>query len=568
MPHARRRGARLALLVVSVLALAGAPAPSPADRLLAALQDELSRSMAGLEQKGDPAPYFLSYLVTDTTSFRLSAAYGAIRDRETLRARLLDVEVRAGDRSLDNFHRMRGESGGSVYRRPVRLPLEDDPRAIRSALWLETDRRYREAVEKLIQIKTQQAVKVKEEDSSEDFSREEPSRWIGPETEVEPDAERWERRVREYSALLDASPEIQGSSADLIFERKTRYFVSSEGSAVREESASWRLALWATTRADDGMDLYRFENFDARELRRLPDDSAVRATIRRMVEDLLALRRAPVVEPYTGPAILEGRAAGVFFHEIFGHRIEGQRQKDEEEGQTFTRKIGQAVLPAFLSIRDDPTRERIGDVDLNGSYRYDDEGVKAQNATVVESGVLKGFLMSRSPVAGFARSNGHGRKAPGFRAAGRQANLIVESSRSVSEKRLREMLIEECRRQGKPFGLIFRDISGGFTVTGRGFPQAFQVSPILVYLVFTDGRPDELVRGVDLIGTPLASFGKILAASDRVSVFNGYCGAESGYVPVSAVSPSILTAEIEIQKRAKSPDRPPILPPPERRRAE
>ncbi len=186
--------------------------------------------------------------------------------------------------------------------------------------------------------------------------------------------------------------------------------------------------------------------------------------------------------------------------------------------------------------------------------------------TVVENGILKNFLMSRSPIAGFDRSSGHGRKEAGYRAVGRQGNLIVEASKTVSEKKLRELLVEECKEQGKEFGLIFEDISGGFTFTGRGIPQAYAVIPIIVYRVFTDGRPDEMVRGADLIGTPLVSFSKILACGDRPEVFNGICGAESGGVPVSAVAPSILTGEIEIQKKRKSPDRPPLLPPPRRRK--
>jgi predicted Zn-dependent protease len=221
------------------------------------------------------------------------------------------------------------------------------------------------------------------------------------------------------------------------------------------------------------------------------------------------------------------------------------------------------VLPEFISVYDDPTMDRLGDVELNGFYRYDDEGVKSQRVPVVERGVLRNFLMSRLPIQGFDRSNGHGRKAPGYRAAGRQGNLIVESSKTVSEAKLREMLIEECKRQGKPFGLIFQDISGGFTLTTRNSPQAFQVTPIMVYRIYTDGRPDELVRGVDLVGTPLISFSKIIACGDRTEVFNGMCGAESGFVPVSAVSPSILTAQIEIQKKPKSSDRLPALPPPD-----
>jgi predicted Zn-dependent protease len=273
-----------------------------------------------------------------------------------------------------------------------------------------------------------------------------------------------------------------------------------------------------------------------------------------------------VIEPYTGPAILSGRASGVFFHEIFGHRIEGHRQKDEDGGQTFTKQVNKQILPTFISVFDDPTLQQLkagaAETDLNGFYPYDDEGVKSQRVPVVESGILKNFLMSRSPVKGFSNSNGHGRKSAGLRPVGRQGNLIVQSSQMVSDARLRELLIEECKKQGKPFGLFFSDISGGFTNTNRGGPQAFQVTPVMVYRVYTDGRPDELVRGVDLIGTPLVSFSKILATSDRQEVFNGMCGAESGWVPVSAVSPAILTAQIEVQKKPKSNDRLPILPPP------
>src|SRR5207249_1457673 len=190
------------------------------------------------------------------------------------------------------------------------------------------------------------------------------------------------------------------------------------------------------------------------------------------------------------------------------------------------------------------------------------EGVPAQRVTVVENGILKNFLLARAPVAGFETSNGHGRKAPGYRSVGRQGNLLVQASKTVTDAALRQMLIDEAKKQGKTFGLLFEDISGGFTLTDRSSPQAFQVTPIMVYRIYTDGRPDELVRGVDLIGTPLTSFSKIVAAGDKPEVFNGVCGAESGFVPVAAISPAILTTQIEVQKKSKSSDRPPILPPP------
>jgi len=201
-------------------------------------------------------------------------------------------------------------------------------------------------------------------------------------------------------------------------------------------------------------------------------------------------------------------------------------------------------------------------VDLNGWYEYDDEGVKARPVPVIEKGVLQTFLMSRSPVKGFPQSNGHGRRQPGVEIVSRQSNLIVESSRAMNEARLRQALLEEVKRQNKPYGLYFRDITGGFTTTSRMGLQAFKVLPVLVYRVYPDGRPDELVRGADIVGTPLASFGKILATGDRPEVFNGYCGAESGNVPVAAVSPALLISEIEIEKKAKSQERPPLLPPP------
>ena len=537
--------------------------------VLKGLEEEMQRAKELLTRKGDPAPYYIGYQVFETDQTNISASRGALRNSSSNRSRTLDVELRAGDYQLDNSHQLRGQPdfsgriGGSVP-----LTIEDDLDAIKSAIWLETDRKYKAAVERLIQVKANRSVRVQEEDKSADFSREEPQTAALPVAMIKLNVAEWEKRAREYSALFNRYSDILDAFVSLTTEATTKYLVNSEGTSLQHGRTHVRLGLYASTRAEDGMELYRYEAFDVHTPEGLPEDNVVKKTIEKIIEDLQALRAAPVVEPYTGPAILSGRASGVFFHEIFGHRIEGHRQKNEDEGQTFTKKIKQAVLPDFISVYDDPTSVRGSGIDLNGHYLYDDEGVKAQRVTVVENGVLKNFLLSRSPVAGFERSNGHGRKAPGYRVVGRQGNLLVQASKTVSEERLRQMLIEECKQQGKPFGLIFKDISGGFTITGRGFPQAFQVTPIMVYRVYTDGRADELVRGADLIGTPLISFSKIIASSDKLDVFNGYCGAESGFIPVSAVSPSILTTQIEVQKKPKSSERLPILPPPGRDRAE
>jgi predicted Zn-dependent protease len=269
-----------------------------------------------------------------------------------------------------------------------------------------------------------------------------------------------------------------------------------------------------------------------------------------------------VTDPFNGPAILSGRASAVFFHEVLGHRLEGQRQRGDEEGQTFTKMIGKPILPSFMSVTDDPTLKAFDGHPLSGHYTYDDEGQPARRVDLIKDGVLETFLMSRLPIASFADSNGHGRAEAGKMPTGRQGNLIVSSSKTVSEKELRQMLIDEAKKQGKPYGLYFEDISSGFAVTTRRSPQAFQVIPLVVYRVYVDGRPDELVRGVSIVGTPQAALNRIVATGDKQDIFNGICGAESGSIPVSAVAPAMLVSEIETQRQAQGISRPPILPPP------
>jgi TldD protein len=522
--------------------------------------EELARNFSLLKAKADPAPYFLSYEVTEEDSHSVSATLGAITNDGQGKSRRLDVCVRVGTPKLDNYHRVRGER--TQFTSGALLTFEDQADSIKHRIWLETDRAYRLAAERLIKIRTNAEVKVAEEDASDDFSSEEPSVRIEPVTHTRFAAEQWAARVRKLSARFNDFPGILTSSVSVTFHGETKYFVSTEGSRLQHGRGFARVVVNAQAKAMDGADLATGETFEATDPAGLPKEEAIAEAVERVAKDLQALLIAPAAEPFAGPAIFSGRAAGVFFHEIFGHRVEGHRQKDEAEGQTFTKSVGTLVLPDFLSVIFDPTRKKIGNVELNGSYSFDDEGIAARPVSVVENGVLKAFLMSRSPIKGFDRSNGHGRRQPGLEVVSRQSNLIVESSRAVPEARLRAMLIEEIKRQNKPYGLYFRDVMGGFTNTARQGLQAFKVIPIIVYKIYPDGRPDELIRGADIVGTPLASFAKILATSDRSEVFNGYCGAESGNVPVSAVSPALLVSEIEIEKKNKSQDRPPLLPVP------
>jgi predicted Zn-dependent protease len=528
------------------------------------MSQELNRSFQNLKKAPVP-PYFLAYQLTDNRAITVSSSFGALSGSDDQRTRLLDIDLRVGDYSLDNTHPLRGgmPSFGDFADRFTRekIPLENDPDALRMALWRETDRKYKQAAERFAQVKANVAVKVEQEDQSGDLSHESAAQYYEAEAPFAFDRALWEGRVRKYTAPFNKYGSMMEASAQVIAEVETRRYVNSDGAAVQMSSPLYRLIISASVKADDGMELPLHQTYMSFNATGLPDDTAVLKDVDSMIQTLLALRRAPLAEPYTGPAILSGRASAVFFHEIFGHRIEGQRQKNEDEAQTFTKKVNQPVLPDFLSVYSDPALRQIHGTELLGYYPYDDEGVKARRVNVVDSGILKNFLMSRAPIAGFPHSNGHGRRQQGYAVVARQSNLVVESKRSVSRDQLKKMLIEQIKAANKPYGLIFDDIEGGFTFTQRTIPNAFNVLPTVVYRVYPDGR-EELVRGVDLIGTPLIAFSKIAAADDDVGIFNGICGAESGWVPVSAVSPGLLISQIEVQRKEKSQERAPILPAP------
>jgi TldD protein len=528
------------------------------DPVLRVMQAELSRATSELG-KTDQGPYYLSYTVYDQDYVVLVGAYGSLLTDAAAKRRQADVTMRVGSHELDNTHgqsRASGVTSGS-------LPLSEDQDAIGRVLWELTDREYKRAVPSLMNVRTNTAVRAEEEDKSPDFSKEASATHIGEaKVPVTLDRATWEGEIKRLSAIFRKYPDVYFGSVMLQVQNSNARMVTSEGSTVVSPSASTRLIMEAQTRADDGMELLRVETFQAPTAKGLPAESELSAKIEKMAADLKALRAAPVAEPYDGPALLSGRAAAVFFHEVLGHRLEGHRQRDEEEGQTFTKMVGQEVLPKFLSVTDDPTTKQIGDVKLSGSYDFDNEGTPAQRVDVIQDGVLKNFLMSRMPIKNFGVSNGHGRNQPGLMPTGRQGNLIVTSSQTVPEKEMRQKLIDEVKKQGKPYGLYFDDIQGGFTLTTRSLPQAFQVLPVIVYKVYVDGRPDELVRGVDIVGTPLAALTRIVATGDQEHVFNGICGAESGSVPVAAVAPAIIFSEMEVQKRAHAHERPPILPPP------
>jgi predicted Zn-dependent protease len=537
------------------------PAQATPSPVVATMEQELNRELPILS-KATPPAYFINYTLTSTERTEVMGSNGALLSSEESLSNWLETQVRVGSYDLDNTHTVgNSPQGQSSYGTSV--PVDNNPAVLRRAMWMETDKQFRAASETLIKINTSKEVQSQTADErAPDFSREQPHVFYGPEVSVHPDRKPWEEKVRLYTRAFRASPQILNSIVTFSALGQNQYEVNSEGTRLQFGQIHYRLELFIQGKASDGMDINRYYNFDWNNPADAPDDKTVLAQGLVIRKELEALVAAPLVEPYAGPALLTGRATAVFFHEVFGHRAEGFRQKDVTEGQTFAKKVGEQIVPTFLSIYDDPTAKKLGNQMLLGYYPFDDEGVPSERVTLVDHGILKNFEMSRQALAGFPHSNGHGRRQIGAQPVSRQGNLIIESSLKVSNEELHKKLVEEIKRQGKPFGLRIDDIAGGFTFTGRGQPQAFHEEPLVVFKVYADGRPDELVRGVNIGGTPLISLNKILATGDTMEVFNGYCGAESGSVPVSAAAPAMLVSEMEVEKKETSTDKPPILPPP------
>lgn len=538
------------------------------DKLLGLLKEELAQQMKELKDEEFP-PYHMNYRVIDVTSSVVSASFGALMNSQQYRSRTLVPQIRLGDEKLDNFRFNQMGAAMSRYQGPsmARLPLDEENNedAVRQAIWDEVNNRYKFAVDMYQKTKAESSVNVEEEDKAPYFSEAKVEKYYEaplPAEKMTIDMDQWAARMKEISAVFKNQPGIMKGDAIMIYTVERRYFVNNEGTEVVQNLPYARIMVFGETKADDGMELPLNLSYFAYDPADLPANDKIIADAKEMVKTLEALRVAPVVDPYTGPALLSGPASGVFFHEIFGHRIEGQRMKSENDGQTFKKMVGQLVLPADMHVYDDPTLRKYAGEDLNGFYKYDDQGVKAERVDVVVNGKLNDFLMTRTPIDGHPRTNGHARASDGFDPVSRQSNLVIETSNPKTPEELRQLLIEEVKKQGKEYGYFFKEVTSGFTFTGKGATNSFNVTPLEVYKVFADGRPDQLVRGVDLIGTPLSMFSNIIYAGNDARVFTGMCGAESGSIPVTAISPTILVNKVETQRKAKSQDILPILPAP------
>jgi predicted Zn-dependent protease len=547
--------AALAFAAAPISAASWGSKPVSSEKIFGVLEAELARSLRRLREDSFGPPYFLAYRLHDARHYEVSATLGAIVGDDLEEYRVAYAEARYGDRAFDNT---------DLSYQGVNLPSPPEPDVLRQAFWMLTDQAYKGAVSGWLEKKAKLATELVAE-PLDDFSPEPPQRKVEEPEKPSLDRARLRALAARLSAVFRDYPDVYESNVTIGAWWARRFLLTSEGTRLLTpaEEMPQELRFGAATRADDGMRLENVAYMALRSFSDLPPEAELERQIRAMAAELTAMRAAPIQDAEAAPAILDPEMSGVLFHEALGHKLEGQRQRDPHESQVFRDMIGKAILPSFISVYDDPTLKSFAGSPLHGSYEFDSEGSPARRVDLVEKGILKNFLMSRWPVKGFPATNGHGRSDWRSHATGRMANLIVSADGAVPLDELQKKLLALTRAAGKPYGFLLVGSSGGENPTNRESAQTLEVRPRLVYRVDAVTGARTLVRGVKLVGTPLAVLNRVVAAGNDPTLANGFtCGAESGWIPVSQIAPSLLFSEIELQRLPEDRARPPVLPSP------
>ncbi len=550
---------KLTVILFGILVTAGSAHAAPLNEdavIFQAMEEEMARSLSELKVDVFEPPYFINYQIRHHDRAEVAASFGALIHSDTHQHRTLFVDVKVGDPQFDS-------SSSQSHRYSVEqfLPVDPDLDSLKRALWYETDLRYKQAIVSFLRKKGRFISGVESHDLP-DFSKGKSIRvQIDSIPEWKLNMPEWERLAREVSGLFKEAPGIEKSRVKIFSDRIIRYYYDSEGNKIRDAHLEYGIHLEAWTKTLEGTQLHDQETLYFKKISQIPTKAELVRATRELIVSLKALKSAPQMDPYVGPAIFSPDAAAVLFHEAIGHRLEGDRLRRDEDGKTFLKKIGQRILPEFVTVVDNPTLENFEGTPLIGNYRTDDQGQQSRDVVLIDHGVLKSFLLSRTPILGFNRTNGHARSDGIHPPMSRMSNFVVKSDLTLDAVSLKQRLIEEVKKQNKPYGLFVKKIVGGETQTNTRQFQVFKGKPLYLYRVFPDGR-EELVRGVDFVGTPLSIISKILITGNDPAVINGFCTAESGVLPVTSITPSVLLSEVELQASHQPRVRRPILAPP------
>jgi TldD protein len=517
------------------------PPEAASDPILRALQAELTRSKAQLKMDNVDSPFYIEYRVFDVEQFDASAAFGALRDQNRTRLRLIRAVVRLGDYKLDSFFNA-GQGISDI------LPMDNDELAIRHQVWLATDQAYKRASEAFSNKKAQ-LKQLNIEQPVDDFAKAEAVVSIGPVAKLEVDPAKWTKMLESATSVYKNDLQIQSLSASLNFTVLSQYFVNTEGTVTRNGSAHYQIVLSASEQAPDGMRLERSPQYTSNHIEEMPTAEEFQTDAMKLVEGMKTLREAPVAdEEYRGPVLFSNDAATDMFFELIVPNVLGRRPAPGRPARTvgaFASSWRARVLPDFISVVDDPTVDTFSGHGLGGSYKVDDEGVPATAVTVVDKGMLANYLIGRVPIRDFPASNGHGRASGNGNTGPAPGNLFFRPAKTSSRAELKKQLMDECRNRGLKYG-YFVDTLGP------------RLTPRMLYRVWTDDGHEELVRGAVFNELDIRALrSDLVAAGDDPLVSN-----RTGLPFMTIVSPSVLFDELEVKRADNSKEKLPDYPAP------
>ena len=602
-----RCAAAVALLVLPTLCAPLGAQTKPAndgDQTLRALRDEMARSKSRLELKipgkDEPVrPFYIEYRLLDLDVKTVVAEFGALVSSTTTRNRFMAVEARVGDYKLDSSNYVSDEGFRGFIGSTGAVGIDRDYDSLRQDLWIATDQAFKEAVDTFSRKRARLSSLARQSDIP-DFSRETPVVSIEPRLEPDWSARNWDHEAREVSGVLRGYPQLYSTRVSYHFVYETRYLFTSEGTEIRASRSLAAIEAGLDTLADDGMPLHHFYATYAPRPADLPGVDAVRKGLNVTATELVALRTAPPAQDYTGPVLLEARAAAPLLAQMLGPNLNGARPPlafapvmeqllNSLGGKSdWVGRLGARVLPASVTLVDDPIAKDSRGLPLLGGYAVDEEGVKAQKVTLVENGVLKNELMSRRPGPDFDHSNGHGRGAFN-ETRPTMSNLLFTSSETVSPQELRKRFLDKCREEKLPYCLVVREMDNPALSIGRqddfsellaslaGGAGTGDRLPLVVYKIYPEDGREELVRGARIIGLNSRSLRNLAGIGSDLFVYNfmesqaggfagtalGAFGSAQGGLPAAMVAPSLLFEEVEVRGARGEPKRLPLMPAPQ-----
>lgn len=525
-------------------AMVAAHAAAKGDGLLEALLTELDRSKSQLKMDQVQPPYFIEYRVNDVEDFNAEAAFGALRESRHSYVRVLRVIVRIGDYKQDSFY-ARGQGESTI------LPLDNDSIALRHQIWLATDEAYKAAGQALAEKQAELKRFTADANPIDDFAKSSPLIAVEPTVFLKLDESYWKRTLEDITNLYRQYPEVQSVSASARFSAINEYLVNTEGTVTRWGQTTYSVSMDGSAQAGDGMRLSRSPAYVVALSEELPSHDALMTNTKQMLDTIVALRNAPIVEEeYRGPVLFSADAADDIVASLIGQNLVGRKPQLGRPNRTtgaFATSYKARVLPTFLSVVDDPTLRNFLGKRLIGSYQFDSEGVKAQPVEAIENGILTNYLVGRQPLRDFPASNGHGRAGTGAAASPSLGVLLLKSSEPRSPEDLKKRVIEVVKERGLPYG---------YRVETLGQPGN---TPRLLYRVYASDGHEELVRGAvfNELDTRALRTDVIAAGSDPL-VSN-----RPGGIPTTIISPSLLFDELEVKRADTSKDKlPEYLPPP------